>query len=85
MTLDNAGLNITAYAVRSDRGEIWLTLVNKEATRDAHVRAACPGIAKADPLRLTAPSLSSKDGVLLGGSPVTNAGKWTPGRPSRCE
>jgi hypothetical protein len=78
LTLDNAGLNITAYAVRSDSGEIWLTLVNKEAARDAHVRAACPGIATASALRLTAPSLSSKDGVLLGGSPVNSAGKSEP-------
>jgi hypothetical protein len=52
--------------------------VNKEAARDAHVRAACPGIAKASALRLTAPSLSSKDGVLLGGSPVNSAGKSEP-------
>jgi len=79
LTLDDAGLNITAYAVRSDGGDIWLTLVNKEANRDAHVRAACPGIAKGNALRLTAPSLSSKDGVLLGGSPVNSAGKWVGG------
>ncbi len=81
LSLDNAGLNITAYAVQGDRGDIWLTLVNKEAARDAHVRVACPGIAAASALRLTAPSLSSKDGVLLGGSPVSNAGKWAAGAP----
>jgi hypothetical protein len=81
LTLDAGGLNIKAYAVRSDGGDIWLTLVNKEASRDAQVRAACPGIAAADLLRLTAPSLSSKNGVQLGGSPVTNAGKWAPGPP----
>jgi hypothetical protein len=80
LRLDPGGLNVTAYAVRSDRGDIWLTLVNKEATRDAPVRVACPGIAKAYVLRLTAPSLSSKDGVLLGGSPVRSAGKWAPKR-----
>jgi len=79
LMLDPAGLNITAYAVRSDRGGIWLTLVNKEANREALVRVFCPGIAKADALRLTAPSLSSKDGVLLGGSQVSVPGKWTPG------
>jgi hypothetical protein len=79
LALDPAGLNVTAYAVRSDRGDIWLTLVNKEATRDAHVHVTCPGIHKAGALRLTAPSLSSKDGVLLGGSQVSMFGKWTPG------
>jgi alpha-L-arabinofuranosidase len=79
LALDSAGLNITAYAVRSDRGEVWLTLVNKEATRDAPVRVSCQGVSKADVIRLTAPSLSSKDGVLLGGSQVSIFGKWTPG------
>jgi len=76
LTMDAAGVNITAYAVRSDRGDIWLTLVNKDATREAQVRAACPGVARASAFRLTAPSLSSKDGVLLGGSPVSSAGTW---------
>ncbi len=80
LALDNAGRNITAYAVRSDRGEIWLTLINKEAARDAQVRAECPGIGAAGALRLTAPSLSAKDDVLLGGSAVTKAGRWSPGR-----
>ncbi len=68
VTLDNTGLNITAYAVRSDRGDIWLTLINKEAARDAHVRASCPGIAAASARRLTAPSLTSKEGVTLSGA-----------------
>ncbi len=80
LMLDAGGLNMTAYAVRSDRGEIWLTLVNKEATRDAQVRVACSGVAKASALRLTGPSLSSKEGVLLGGSAVSRDGKWGPGR-----
>jgi len=79
LALDPAGLNITAYAVRSDRGDIWLTLVNKEGGRDASVRVSCPGVAKADVIRLTAPSLSSKDGVLLGGTQVSMFGKWAPG------
>ncbi len=84
LTLDNAGLNIRAYAVRSDRGDIWLTLVNKEASHDVHVRIRCPEVSVARVLRLTGPSLTSKDGVLLGGAPVSSAGKWTP-RPSPSE
>jgi hypothetical protein len=76
LMLDPAGLNITAYAVRSDRGDTWLTLVNKEATRDAQVRVSCPSVSKANVIRLTAPSLSGKDGVLLGGSEVDSGGKW---------
>jgi len=59
-----AGINVSAYATRSDR-DSWLTIINKEASRDAQVRATCPGITKAGALRLIAPSLSSKEGVML--------------------
>jgi len=79
LTADSGWLNVTAYAVRSDDGSTWLTLVNKEAIRDAQVRAACPGVAMAGALRLSAPSLSSKTGVTLGGSAVGSDGKWAPG------
>lgn len=83
VTLDNGGLNITAYGVRSDDGSVWLTLVNKEAQRDAHVRTLCPRIHKASVLRLTSPSLVSKEGVLLGGSAVSKEGRWKPEAPER--
>jgi Glycosyl hydrolase family 79 C-terminal beta domain len=42
------------------------------------VRVSCSGVSKANVIRLTAPSLSSKDRVLLGGSQVSIFGKWTP-------
>jgi hypothetical protein len=64
-SLDAAGLNMAAYAVRSDAGEVWVTLINKEANHDATVRATCPGISTAHVARLTAPSLESKEGVRL--------------------
>ncbi len=65
-TLDVAGLNLTAYAVRTDRAEILVTLINKESARDAQVRVLCPGASSAQIVaRLTAPSLASKDGVRL--------------------
>jgi hypothetical protein len=80
LTLDTGGLNMTAYAVRSDGGEIWVTLINKDASRDAPVRVACPGVVRAGALRLTGPALSGKEGVLLGGSAVSRDGKWDPGR-----
>jgi hypothetical protein len=47
------------------------------------VRVSCPGIATANVLRLTAPSLASKKDVLLGGSPVGSAGKWAAGAGER--
>jgi len=79
LMIDTAGLSITAYAMRSDRGAIWLTLINKDTVCGANVRAVCPGITSANALRLTAPSLTSTDGVLLGGTAVSSAGKWRPG------
>jgi hypothetical protein len=80
LSLDRVpALNVSAYAVRSNHGGIWLTLINKESYRDALAEAMCPGITAAGALRLTAPSLSSKDGVLLGGTPVQNTGAWEPG------
>lgn len=79
LTLNNAGLNVTAYAVRSARSEISLTLVNKEPARHAQVRANCPGFGTASVLRLTASSISSVDDIRLGGSEVGADGNWTPG------
>lgn len=64
-TLDPGGLNVSAYAVDSDHGEIWLTLINKESAREAPVRTVCSGVATAKVMRLTAPSLASKEGVEL--------------------
>jgi hypothetical protein len=65
-TLDPAGLNLTAYAVRTDRGETLATVINKESARDAHVRIACPGTSSAQIIaRLSGPSLSAKDSVRL--------------------
>ncbi|HEX5226373.1 MAG TPA: hypothetical protein VFW44_01630 [Bryobacteraceae bacterium] len=61
--LDPGGVNVSAYAVDSDRGEIWLTVINKEAAREAPVRVACPGVATAKVMRLAASSLASKEGV----------------------
>jgi hypothetical protein len=77
LKLDPVTLNLTAYAVRSGGGEVWLTVVNKDA-RDAHVRATCPGVTGAHAVRLTAPSITSKEGVLLGESPVASDGRWNP-------
>jgi hypothetical protein len=78
LTMDANGLNLTAYAAQSDSGETWLTLINKEAARQAFVRASCPGFGSAGALRLTAPSLTSKDDARLGGTAVASSGAWTP-------
>ncbi len=77
LTLDPATFNLTAYAVRAPRGETWLTIVNKDS-HDAQVRATCAGMTNANAIRLTAPSVSSKDDVRLGDATVTREGHWNP-------
>jgi len=80
VTVDKGDLNLTAYATRSEPGVIWLTVVNKDLTRDAEVSVTLPaGFAGAGALRLTAPSVTSTNQVSLGGAEVSVAGKWTPG------
>jgi hypothetical protein len=75
---DRGSFNLTAYAVRLEDGSLWLTIANKEASRDASVRATCPGVTSVNAVRLTAPSLTSTEGVQLGGSEVSSSGEWSP-------
>jgi hypothetical protein len=90
---DAAGVNLTAYAVLSDQKRLSVTIINKDVSRDANVSiAANQHLAPANALRLTGPSLESKDGVTLGGSVVTADGKWEPraleplrGKGGECE
>ena len=80
LALDKGDLNLTAYATRAEPGVIWLTVVNKDLTRDADVAVALPaGFTGAGELRLTAPSVTSTNQVSLGGAEVSAAGEWTPG------
>jgi Glycosyl hydrolase family 79 C-terminal beta domain len=71
--------NVTAHAVLGDDGKLHVVLINKSFTQTVAVSVA-PGAmhAKAEVMRLTAPSVVSKEGVTFGGSPVRMDGKWTP-------
>jgi hypothetical protein len=76
---DSAGVNLTAYAVLNDRNRLSVIIVNKDASSNADVRIATnKRFLQATALRLTAPSLNSKDGVMLGGSGVLAQGEWKP-------
>ena len=76
---DAGSLNITAYAVLSDRNRLSVVIVNKDASGEADVTIAADAhLARAHVLRLRGPSLESKDGVTLGGSSVTLNGDWKP-------
>ena len=69
--LDAAGVNLTAYAAQRD-GAVQLALINKDATRD--VAVAVSGLQdyrEGRLMRLSAPSLESKQGIVFEGAEDT--------------
>ncbi len=82
LTLDNAGVNLSAYATRQNEGVVWVTVVNKDLARDASVEAAVPdGYSMADAYRLRAPTADGTDQVTLAGAEVSADGNWKSGPP----
>lgn len=78
-TYDPAGANLTAYAVLSPQKRLLLTIINKEASRPADVIITTgQHVRSANTLRLTGPSLESKEGVTLGGSEFKLDSPWKP-------
>ncbi len=69
--------NISAYAVAGERS-LSVTIINKDLI-DVDVNLSIPDAAgEGRVLRLTAPSLESKEGVTFGGAAVDAGGKWEP-------
>ena len=82
-----AALNVTAHAVLGDDRKLRVVLINKDLARPVEVFVA-PGLlrTKAEVIRLSAPSVTSTEGVTLAGSAVREDGTWTPqpGEPVPC-
>jgi len=79
LSCDAGGVNLNAYAVLDKHNHLSITIINKDISRDAAVSiTSTENLAKATALRLSAPSLNSKDGVTLGGAAVTANGEWKP-------
>ena len=78
LTVNQTFINLTAYAVLADDGNVVLTLINKD-TQNANLLVD-PGrsFAVASVQRLTAPSLDSTSGVALAGDTVKSDASWTP-------
>lgn len=73
---NTAGLNATAYAVRHS-GKLLVTIINKERARAAQTHiAAGKRFLHGSVLRLTGPSLKSRTGTVLGGTPLDESGNW---------
>jgi hypothetical protein len=78
---DAHGINLTAYGVMNGSSPS-VTIINKDFTHDAAVEIhglprSLPGFKRCEAIRLTAPSLQSKDKITLGGASVDSNGKWS--------
>jgi len=82
LILEKSDIRVTAYAARHEDGSLWLTVINKDLSRDAGVEASLPdGYATAEAYRLAAPSAKSKAHVTLAGKEVSTDGIWSAGPP----
>jgi hypothetical protein len=76
---DTDSVNLTAYAVLDNHGDLALTLINKDQNADADVTIATGRtLQNATSLRLRGPTLDSPYNVTLGGSGVASNGSWLP-------
>lgn len=76
-SISKTKVNVKAYATRNSKGELWAVVINKDLSKTIKVDLTVPApYAKADCLRLMAPSLESKDHVTLAGAEVSPGGTW---------
>ncbi|HEX4795484.1 MAG TPA: hypothetical protein VH370_16930 [Humisphaera sp.] len=79
-TIEKTNLNLTAYATKATDGAIFVTVINKDLTRDAAIELAMPaGVNRIEAHRLTAPSIEAKDGVRFANAVVAENGSWNSG------
>ena len=71
--------NFVAHAVMGDDCKLRVVLINKDVAQPviASIASGLP-LTKAAAIRLTAPSVTSTEGVTLAGSEVAQDGTWTP-------
>jgi hypothetical protein len=82
LSLDKTDINVSAYAARTEDGMFWLTIVNKDFSRDAVVEIKFPGqYSRAAAFRLSAPSMESTEHTTLAGAEVSSDGSWSPKPP----
>jgi hypothetical protein len=75
------GLSFKAYATLTSENTVLVTLINKSTDSDVFVSLSCKSnYTKASLIRLTAPSIYSKDSIQLAGSTVDSGGSWKPAK-----
>lgn len=83
---DRAGMNLKAYAVKDVLDRLFITMINKEPSKDVLLSVEVPRKSgRGSLMRMIAPSVDSKSGVTLGGSMVSASGEWVPAREERIQ
>jgi hypothetical protein len=79
---DGGSLNFSAYAIANMDGTTNVVIVNKEAGTSVNATVQVgKSVAAASAIYLQGAGLDATTGVTLAGSPISNAGAWTPGAP----
>jgi hypothetical protein len=74
---DADGINLTAYAVLGDHGDLMVTLINKDRNAGADITMTTgQAFQKATAWRLKGLALDSSDNVTLGGIAVAAHDRW---------
>lgn len=78
LTVNAGKVNLSAYAVMDPAGALRVFIINQDQQNDAAVQITPPGYSIAAALRLSAPSLTEKTAMTLGGASVAADGSWSP-------
>ncbi len=79
VVVNSGRVNATAYGVLDSAGALRVFVINKDSQFDAAVQITPgPAYTVATALRLSAPSLTEKTAIALGGASVAADGTWTP-------
>jgi hypothetical protein len=78
-TVSAAGLDVTAYTVKSSNGGLNLLVVNKDPTESLNLTITCgQSVSSASLLLMTAPALDATTGVTIQGASIPLDGTFTP-------
>ena len=86
ISVSQSEVNLKAYATRNSKGELWVTVINKDLSKPARIELAVPAsYSTSDCFRLAAPTVESKKQVTLADAEVSPEGTWKPSRTEAVE
>lgn len=81
LNYDSGPTNLTVYATAEGQHRIAVTIINKDASRDAEIELTFrQPLSRVTAMRLAGPSLESKQGVTFAGANIAADGSWHPAR-----